>query len=249
MDMDFYIGSKRTSISIKLALVSIFGLVQLLGAFAQGTGELRLNIDPGHNFQFILDDQFRMQQHSVKVSSGTHNFKIWAPERAIVDTNLTVFSDSTAFFSMELPFSPEYVQWKKDMSTFQRKFTLYKVVPSVLTVGTGIWAIVSAVNYKNSSDQLQDNRAKYDELVVPRELSDLKVQLEQDKDDLSSAETQVVISTSVFVVSAVATWYILNRAKSMEVRVFNDKAKLEFEGLVYDPRQQGSFAGNFKLKF
>lgn len=249
MIIDFYISSNSKIIGSKCALGFICAMYFGLGAFAQSPGELRLNIDPGHNFQFILDDQFRMQQRSVKVSSGTHNFKIWAPERAIVDTNLTVFSDSTSFFSMELPFSPEYVQWKKDMSTFQRKFTLYKVVPSVLTVGTGIWAIVSAVNYKNSSDQLQDNRAKYDELVVPREISELKVQLDQDKDDLSSAETQVVISTSVFVVSAVATWFLFKKAKNMEVPVFNDKAKLEFEGLVYNPQQQGTWVGNFKLRF
>jgi len=220
-----------------------------LGGFAQGTGEIRLNIDPGHNFQFVLDDQFRMQQRSMNISAGAHNFKIWAPERAIVDTNLTVYPDSTLFFSMELPYSPEYQAWKEEMSTFQKKFTLYKVLPATATVGVGVWAIVSAVDYKNSSDQLNDNRAKYDELVVPREISELKAQLQQDKDDLSSAETQVIVSTSVFVVSAIATWFLFKKAKSMEVPVFNDKAKLEFEGLVYNPQQQGTWAGNFKLRF
>ena len=228
---------------------SICALYIALSGFAQGTGEIRFNIDPGHNFQFILDDRFRMQQRSMDLSAGPHNFKIWAPETAIVDTNLTIYSDSTRFFSMELPYSPEYQQWKNEMGTFQKKFTLYKVVPSVVTVGAGVWAIISAVDHKNSSDRLQDNRAKYDGLVVPRELSELKTQLQQDKDDLSTAETQMIISTSVFVVSAAATWFLFKKAKNLEVPVFKDKAKLEFEGLVYNPYLQGAWAGNFKLKF
>ena len=231
------------------SLGSICLICIVINGFTQGTGEIRLNIDPGHNFQFILDDQFRMQQRSMDLSAGPHNFKIWAPERAIVDTNLIIHPDSTWFFSMELPYSPEYQEWKKEMSVFQRKFTLYKVLPSVMTVSAGVWAIASAVEYKKSNDQLQDNRAKYDDLVVPRELSELKTQLQQDKDDFSSAETKVIISTSVFVASAVATWFLFKKAKNLEVPVFNDKAKLEFEGLVYDPQRNGTWAGNFKVKF
>lgn len=227
----------------------ICGMCIAFNGFTQGTGAIRLNIDPGHNFQFILDDQFRMQQRNMDLSAGPHNFKIWAPERAIVDTNLTIYPDSTWFFSMELPYSPEYQEWKKEMSSFQRKFTLYKVLPSAVTVGAGVWAIVSAIDHKKISDQLKDNRAKYDELVVPRELSELKTQLQQDKDDFSSAETRVIISTSVFVASAIATWFLFKKAKNLEVPVFNDKAKLEFEGLVYDPMLNGTWAGKLKVKF
>jgi len=217
--------------------------------FAQGTGEVRLNIDPGHNFQFVLDDKYRMQKRSIELSSGEHNFKIWAPERVIVDTNINVVSDSTLMFSMVLPYSKDYEEWKQEMGRFQRKFTLYKVVPAAVTGGAAIWAIVSFSNYKKSSDQLNENEAMYHELVVPREITQLKAQIQEDKDDLSSAETQFIISTSVFAASAVATWFLFKKAKAMEVPVFRDKAKVEFDGLVYNPVGQESWAINMKLKF
>lgn len=216
---------------------------------AQGTGEVRLNIDPGHNFEFVLDDTYRMQQRSVKLKAGAHNFKLWAPERSIVDTTISVQSDQTLVFSMELPYSPEYQAYREEMGRFQRKFVFNKVVPSVLTLGSAIWTTVSFAQYKKANDALDDNRGQYDGLTVPWQINNLKEELAQNKDDLSQKETMFIISSSVLAASAVATFFLFRKAKRMEVPVFQDKAKLEFEGLVYSPGVNDAWGANFKLKF
>lgn len=216
---------------------------------AQGTGELRLNIDPGHNFEFVLDNQYRMQQRTVKLKAGPHNFKLWAPERSIVDTTLNVTADQTLVFSMELPFSPEYQAYQEEMARFQRKFVFSKVVPSVLTIGSTVWAAVSFAQYKKAHNELENNRGTYDQLTVPWQIRDLKAELDQNKDDLARKETMFIVSSSVLAASAIVTYFLFRRAKKMEVPVFHDKAKLEFEGLVYTPGREGVWGANFNLRF
>ena len=57
---------------------------------AQTSGKLRLVVDPGDSYEFVLDHQFRMQKREVELLTGPHHFSFWAPERSIVDTTITM---------------------------------------------------------------------------------------------------------------------------------------------------------------
>ena len=37
-------------------------------------------VDPGHDFEFIVDHKQRMQQREVKLTEGLHSFSLWAPD-------------------------------------------------------------------------------------------------------------------------------------------------------------------------
>ena len=36
---------------------------------AQSAGKIRLLVDPGHNFKFVVDKQFKMEQREVELSA------------------------------------------------------------------------------------------------------------------------------------------------------------------------------------
>lgn len=216
---------------------------------SQKTGEILFKIRPSYSFEFILDGQTRMKQKKIKIAEGVHNFKFWAPSRSIVDTNITVIADSASIFTLELPFAPDHVVFVEELRLFNKKRMWYLVPSAAAFAGTAWWMVTSYGQYEDAYNELNTSFDRYQSLTDPDEIPGYKEILQGNKDELKKKEDQFIISAVVFSATAVASIYMVSKALKLEKPVFHDKAKLEFDGLVYVPGEQGAFFANVKLRF
>ncbi|MFT3885899.1 MAG: hypothetical protein QM724_10860 [Flavobacteriales bacterium] len=136
-------------------------------ACAQTTGTLRLFIDPGNNFEFIVDRKFRMRQRQVELASGAHRFTFWAPQRTIVDTMVTIEPGVTRDLVMHLPYAPEFIAYSKRSSAFQRKRNTMKFVPLGITVASAAWTLTRYAKLNDAKNVLDRDQDTYDHAVDP----------------------------------------------------------------------------------
>lgn len=209
---------------------------------AQNTGTLRLLVDPGHNFEFVLDRQYRMQQREVKLGEGLHHFAFWAPERMIVDTNVFVVADRTTDFVLKLPYSPEYMQYRQELAKYETKRRVARTIPTIVT-GAGLaWVGLSYAKYQKARDVLEKDKETYDIDVVPGSIRTLKDQtIPQHNEDLRSARTGLYTSIGFTAVAAGVTYFFYRRSTRWERPTLNDKQKVLFEGLTWVPTRNGGF--------
>ncbi|QQR86733.1 MAG: hypothetical protein IPJ76_00475 [Flavobacteriales bacterium] len=211
-------------------------------AHAQSPGTLRLFIDPGHEFVFVLDGKHKMQQREVTLPGGPHRFQFWAPTRRIVDTTLAVFPDRTVDFKLRLPFSTEYLDYQLRMDEFRKNRMLNRALPLGLT---GISAVVSAVyfsKYKKTHDQLQEDVDQYRTLTSPGAITQLKEEtMPAHQDDFDKAERNFFISLGVTGALAVASTYLYVKSSKLQVPVFEDKERIKFNGLAWVPDGRGGY--------
>src|SRR5689334_1490100 len=114
-------NQQRTTTNPWRALASTAALVAVTSLFAQTTGKLRLLIDPGSNYHFVLDHQYRMQQREVELSPGPHHFSFWAPERKVTDTTVTVEAGRSKDFILRLSYSPDYVAYQRELGAYKKE--------------------------------------------------------------------------------------------------------------------------------
>jgi len=212
---------------------------------AQGTGTLRFLVEPGDSYQFVLDGKYRMQEREVKLLEGPHTFTFWAPTRSIVDTVLRVQAGVSKDIILRLPHSPEYVDYQREMSQLKKEQWLGRVLPSAVTLGTGIWAVSSFVNYKDAHEQLEADEALYTSSASPNGLQQLKeVDVPTHQEEFAQARTNFYISGGVFLASAAFTTWSIIKASKKPVPTFQDKEKVKFDGLVWVPDRRG---GNWAM--
>jgi hypothetical protein len=172
----------------------------LLGmcAHAQGTGTLRFKVDPGDSYQFVLDGKYRMQEREVKLLEGPHSFTFWAPSRSMVDTVLRVVPGRTTDVVLRLPYSAEYLAYQNELKRQRKDQWLGRVLPSVVTLGAGIWAVGSFVEYKDAHEQLQADEHRYTTSADPYELQQLKqVDVPTHRSDFKQARDMFYLSGGV----------------------------------------------------
>lgn len=228
-------------VMIKRAISATF-VVFSLGAtsVAQKTGTLRMLIEPGTNFEFVVDHKYRMQQREVKLGEGLHHFSFWAPERNIVDTSVFVIADRTSDLVLRLPYSPEYVQFRKDMGNYENGRLMRKLSP-VLLVGGLVWTGLSISSYGKAKDQLDMDRTAYATGVDPATITRLKINIEEHNADLRKARTSLYAGTALSVVGAGVIYYVWHKTKAKGKPVFEDKERVRFDGLSWMPDRQGGF--------
>lgn len=207
---------------------------------AQDTGTLRLLIDPGDNFQFVVDRKFRMQQREVTLSGGPHHFAIWAPTRTIVDTTLLVVPGRTTDFVLRLPYSREYLAFRSEMDAHIQKRRWARTWPVAINVGAVAWTIVSYNGYRQAHRRLETDLATYENSVVPAEITVLKEEIiPAHKRDFRQARNMAIASAGVTALSAGFTWWRFKRTAQWPQPVFEDKERIRFEGLAFLPGRQG----------
>jgi hypothetical protein len=229
----------KTFGSMVIALASAVGL---LGSkvHAQGTGTLRLLVDPGDSYQFVLDGKYRMQEREVKLMEGPHTFTFWAPTRSMVDTVLRVVPDKTTEVWIRLPHSPEYMTYTQELQQLKKEQWMGRVLPSAVTLGTGIWAISSYVNYKDAGEQLEADEALYNSSASPNDLRRLKEEeVPAHQQEFKDARTMLYVSGGLFVASAAFTTWSIIKASKKPAPTFEDKEKIKFDGLVWVPDRRG----------
>lgn len=208
-------------------------------ALAQSTGTLRLFVDPGGNFEFVVDGKYRMKQREVTLIEGPHRLQVWAPTCSIVDTTITIRPGQQDLI-LRLPVSREYADHIQTMRRFREGRLLKRNLPLAVSLGTGIWAGVSFANYRNAYRTLRDDEDRYRTSAIPSELARLKeVEIPAHKDELRRTRTLFAVSASTFVLAAAATTWAYIRTGRDAVPVFHDAEKVRFDGLVWVPGPQG----------
>ncbi|HEX2615965.1 MAG TPA: hypothetical protein VHL57_00405 [Flavobacteriales bacterium] len=234
--------------SILQRLLLCGGLLMAGLADAQTTGTLRLLIDPGNDFQFVVDRKFRMQQRTVELVSGPHAFSFWAPQRRIVDTTITVEPGVTRDFVLHLPYSAEFTAYNKQLNAFRKQQSMKKYVPLGVTVGAAVWALTSYQKMKDAEDALAADEEAYRLTVVPALITVLKEQtIPAHNDNLVKARTQFGITCGLTVVGAGLTWWLWHRANVKRPPPFDDKEKVRFDGLAFGPAPRGGWYGGLTL--
>ncbi len=218
------------------AMLICLSMGAVMNSFAQQVGKLRLLVDPGNSFQFVLDHQYRMQQREVELAVGDHHFTFWAPERRMLDTTLTVTQGAMRDVVIRLELSNEYRAYLAEYRTFRNKRQMQRIVPALVTAGAGVWTILNWSAVGKAQDRLDDDAASYDRLVVPAEIQELKNEtIPAHNDDLRSAKTNTVVSAAIFGACLLGTAWIWHKTGKRPAPAFNDHEKVRFDGLVFAP--------------
>lgn len=221
-------------------IVAPLALLVAADASAQQAGKLRLIIDPGGAYQFILDHRFRMQEREVELAAGPHHFSFWAPERRVVDTTLTVEAGVTQDILLRLPYSTEYLVYQRDLRDYRQEMRVHRMVPSLITVGLLAYTGIRWAKYKKAHDVLEDDRDQYDQLLSPHAITELKTQtIPRHQEDFDKAKRGFGIAAGITLVSAAVTAYMIHRSNKRPVPTFIDREKVKFDGLVWLPGPGG----------
>lgn len=209
-------------------------------ASAQAPGKLRLMVDPGAGFEFVLDHRFRMQQREVELAPGPHHFSFWAPTRRVTDTTITVQSGVMKDFYIRLPYSPEYIAYNKQLSQWQAKRNLQRRLPILATAGAGVWTLVRYAKLKDAKEVLDGDRERYRLTAVPSDITKLKeVTIPQHKEEFRSERGKFYMAAGISLACAGVSYYLYRRTGKQEKPQFNDPEKVRFDGLVWLPGTDG----------
>jgi hypothetical protein len=207
---------------------------------AQSTGKLRMLIDPGDSYEFIVDHEFRMQQREVELATGPHHFSFWAPERMVVDTTLVVEEGRTKSVVLHLPYSQVFMVYQRDLQHYQQYMKVHRLLPAVITGGAALFTVLSYVKVKKAHEQLDEDRDKYDDNGSPYRIGILKNQIIPDhKDDFKKAQTRYEVAAGVTALFACTTIYLFHRSGKLPMPQFIDSEKVRFDGLSWMPGPQG----------
>ena len=209
-------------------------------AQAQTSGKLRMVVDPGDSYEFVVDHQFRMQEREVELTTGPHHFSFWAPKRMVVDTTLMVEEGRTKSVMLYLPYAKEYLVYQRELQQYQRTMRKYRVIPMVATGGAALFTVLSYGKAKKAHNQLEDDRTAYDENRSPTRINTLKYEtIPEHKDDFKKANTQFLAAAGVTALFAGATVYFYHVSGKIARPEYIDKEKLRFDGLSWTPGPQG----------
>lgn len=227
----------------------LFRIVSLLaawsflvsGTIAQNAGTVRLLVDPGHNFKFIVDKQFKLEQREVELSEGLHQFSVWAPERMVVDTPVFVVAGRSTDLVVRLPYSPEFKAYNEARSKYQTKKRWTQAAPLLVMAGGLVWTTLGYTNYSKAKKVLEDDREAYRINASPSDIRTLKdVTIPEHNKDLDQARNSLYIGTGIVAISAAATYYLMRKTAKWERPIFNDTEKVKFDGLVWMPTDRGT---------
>lgn len=209
-------------------------------AQAQTSGKLRMLVEPGDSYEFVLDHRFRMQQREVELTTGPHHFSFWAPKRMVVDTTLMVEEGQTKSVVLYLPYSKDYLVYQRELQKYQRTMKKYRVIPMVATGGAALFTVISYGKAKKAHNQLEDDRTAYDEAKSPNRIDVLKDgTIPEHKDDFKKANSQYLVSAGVTALFAGATVYLYHVSGKINKPAYIDNEKLRFDGLSWMPGPQG----------
>jgi len=207
---------------------------------AQTVGKLRLLVDPGGDYQFVLDHKYKMQQREVELSTGAHHFSFWAPQRQILDTTFNVMEGRTQDVVVRLPYSAEYRQYQNDIDHYRSRMWTHRLIPAIASVGGITWSVLSYININDAQDKLDQDVTNYNEGYVPSELAKLKtVTIPADYDAFRSARTRFYVSSGITAVVLLGTAWLWMKSGKRAVPTFEDKEKVLFDGLVWMPDAKG----------
>jgi hypothetical protein len=215
-------------------------MVIAVAAAAQVSGKLHLRIDPANSFSYRLDHQFIMQQADLELLVGTHHFSLWAPQRKIVDTTITITGGEDRIIRLRLPYSTEYLIYQRDLRAYERRMRMTRLLPATVT---GCALVLTGLKYgkmKKAHDRLVSDADAYDEATSPYAITVLKQEtVPAHTEEFKKARTAFRVSAGVTVLFAGITAYLYLHSAKVPRPVFHDAEKVRFDGLTWTPGPDG----------
>ena len=148
------------------------------------------------------------------LSPGRHIIQYWAPTRMLMTDTIQVNGDTNIYINKKLPFTPEFLTYKKDM----REYTLKKKGPIYLTAVVTLAAVASHFVYKQKIDDELDaaNAAKdkFDYSISTEDLLLYRLEYESHHGSYESLrETNNAIKTASAVLLAAGIYGIIRYSK------------------------------------
>lgn len=229
-----------TLVSVIFAVVASNGTLM-----AQSAGTLYLKVDPA-NFMYRLDHEFTLQRTELELLEGPHHFSFWAPQRKVVDTTLNIPSGTSAF-TLRLPYSTEYLVYQRDLDRYRKDMRVMRQVPVAVTGGALVYTAFKYATMKKAHDQLDDDRAAYDDASSPHAITVLKTEtMPAHKEEFDKARTKFAVAAGITALFAGTTAYLFWRSGQRAKPEFIDKEKLRFDGLSWMPGPNGgTWQGGF----
>lgn len=203
---------------------------------AQNTGQLRFRFEPDRSMQYVLDGKYRLTDRELTLEEGSHRFTFWAPERVMIDTAFVVEAGRSKDVLVRLLYSQDYVDHRNALARHHSQQRIASLWLPAVTVGTGAWATVAWVGLAKSHSTLMDLEDSYSTLSDPDRIAALKeIDIPNAQADLRSARTHTYVATGVFAASAAVTVLLRKKLAARPEPVFEDKERIRFEGLVWQP--------------
>lgn len=216
---------------------------------AQSSGQLRFTFEPDKGMEYVLDDKFRMSDHTPTLIEGSHRFIFWAPERSMLDTTINVLPDVSTDVFVRLRYTQDFVDHRKAAQRYERNKRWSTYLPPAITAGAAAWATVSIINLDKADSDLNELASSYESSSDPAGIRRLKNEdIPAAKSDLSAARTQAYVATGVFAVTLAGTLWLRHRVANSSAPIFEDKEKVRFDGLVWIPDARGgAWAGGISI--
>ena len=232
------------------AILLLLPMLGVAGLRAQGTGTLRLQVDPP-DFSYRVDHGQALQQTGLDLLEGAHHFRFWAPERRAVDTVITISDGQAGLFRLRLPYSTEYLVYQRDLKAYKQDMRLQRLVPAVITAGGLMWTVAAWSGMKRAHDRLEEDRTAYDEAGSPHAITVLKEEtMPMHQEEFREARDRTLVAAGATVVCAGITTWLWCRSAKRPAPAFIDKEKLRFDGLGWMPGPQGgSWQGGLSWNF
>jgi hypothetical protein len=231
--------------SLTLVIVQLICASQLV---AQSTGNLRLLMEPAGLTRYVLDGKHRMDQRDLELIEGTHRFVFWAPERRMLDTVINVIPGVMQDVRVTLRYSEEYMKYRSQADRFNTTQRWAKVAPPLVAGAALAWTAVSLFDLRGRDRDLDELEQRYVDLADPQQIADLKGSaIPEAKEAFRSARTRTLVAGGLAVVASGATVYFWQRIRHKGPPVFEDKEKVRFDGLVWQP--DGSGNGSVGISF
>lgn len=228
-----------------------FAMVVVMFAFSQRggaqTGTLRLLIDPGDSYQYILDGRKEAPARQLTLPAGAHHFTFWAPARRVVDTTVTVEADRTIDLMLRLPLSSEFLAYRKDLNAWRGRRRLQRMLPVAVTLGMAVWTSTNYVSQAKAHQQLKDDLAIYERSVIPGAIGVLKEKtIPAHQADFQRKRSRFQVSAGITAICAAVTGFLYVRSAKDRLPEFLDQERIRFEGLGWVPGEDGGqFYGGF----
>jgi hypothetical protein len=140
-------------------LSSLLSFLFLHNSWCQGIPQGVIIIHVAPQNAIIYMDSIKQKNHDqIRVAEGQHVLKIWAPGRQFVNETVSIIKDSILVYVMTLPYTNEYLEFKKKKSNY----LLVRIVPPALTVIGTVVLMTSYSHSKKLMDQY-DAEAKQSE--------------------------------------------------------------------------------------
>lgn len=239
--------------ALKVLFSSCLVLFGCFQGFSQNNSEetyLQIKIRGGVEPTFRLDSSlYKVRDTILKISSGSHQIKVWAPKVSVIDTAILANAGDTIKCNFILRTSVAYMNYQYRLSQYKaRRNQRFVASPIAIAAFTGLGLVINSRYAQKQYDLALAARDKYSSVAS-------QITLDQQKEDFAKYKkkykTFKALEYSSYAVAAALTANyvrILMKQKKIAVPVWQEKSIFSRMNLfIYPDGENRSFNMGFVL--